>query len=467
VAALAGIGSLAVAVGVALLLANTVNLRNSSDSTVRADAYTQRVVAVERLLVDAETGLRGYVITGRPLFLAPARGAEAQLPSAFTAVRASAVRDHSFLPEADALISAGRSYIDGYVPRVEALVKNNPAAARSLSVTFAGKNAVDDIRARATMLERLVSANQLMRQSRARASANHSIITAILALVILTVLTAIVGALLGHFALERDRARELSERTTRSLQESILPAHVPPIPSCQVAIRFTPAGDGVVGGDFYDVFEMTDGRWAVVVGDVCGKGAEAAAVSAMARWTLRSLTGSITRPEEALRFLNEVMVRQEPGGRFVTIAFLLVDVRDDRADVLAACAGHPPPVLVPASGEPATVDADGDLLGVWPSVRLHAAEAHLAPGDSLVLYTDGVTDQGPGELISPRQTLERRPAGADAERLASMLENLALRPRGPQRDDIAVVALRFVGSGQGDPGAPSLSFSSPLMTAPA
>ena len=162
-----------------------------------------------------------------------------------------------------------------------------------------------------------------------------------------------------------------SDHIARTLQQSLLPTAIPDIPSCELAIRFAPAGAGdLVGGDFYDVFAVGDDQWAIVIGDVCGKGPGAAAVTAMARWTLRSLAGSPRPPADALRTLNELMLRQDLGGRFITIVYALLTVGADEAQLTVACAGHPPAIFVSNDGEPATLAARGDLLGIWPEIRL-------------------------------------------------------------------------------------------------
>ncbi len=445
------IGTLIVAVGVALVLSNTVELRDTSKATVQADEYLAATANLERLVVDAETGLRGYVITGRRLFLAPTRQATARLSGAIAALRASAAANRAFDQQAAQLIGETRLYFSTYLPQVVKLAAQDPAAARTYQTTLAGKRQVDAIRAQAVQLEALVSAREATRQRAANHTANRSIAEAIIVLVALTLLTALLGAWLGRVAVERERARQRSERTSRSLQESILPAHIPTVPACELAVRFTPEGGGTVGGDFYDVFEVADGGWAVVVGDVCGKGAAAAAISAMARWTLRGHAASTTSPAEALGRLNDVMLRRSDDGRFVTIAYLLITVEGQRARVKIACAGHPEPILVPASGDPRPVGARGDLLGVWSDVRLAPVELELERGDSLVAYTDGVTDQGPGPERLPARALGERPTGADAERLAGIVEDLAANPAG-QRDDIAILALRFTGEQQSSAG---------------
>lgn len=441
------VGAALVALGLTLLLINTVSLRSSADATLRSDDYSAAVVNVERLVVDMETGLRGFVLTGRPLFLAPLRAAQSALPGATAALQRAANRDHAFVGQSNGLVQASRSYVSSYVPAVLHTMTHDPREARSFSATLAGKQLVDGIRGRAATLEHLVSARQGSRQRAAHRSANHAVAEGVVVLVLLTGLTLLLGAILGRLVVGRERAREQSERTSRALQQSILPPTTPAIPGCELAIRFRPAGAGeLVGGDFYDVFAVGSDRWAIVLGDVCGKGAEAAAVTAMARWTLRSIAAAPVDAADALRFLNDAMLRQDLDSRFITIAYLLLTVEADRADVSIACAGHPAPILVPEAEAPRTVTADGTLLGVWSDISLRTSTVRLTRGDSLVAYTDGVTDQGPEvEAADPVDALRGHPRGTSAEQLATLIENYADRRNPRQRDDIAILALRFNG----------------------
>jgi len=456
ISVLVAAGTVVVAVGVALLLGNTLTLRRSADATIRSNDYLVAVVDVERLVVDAETGLRGYVITRRQLFLAPLQAAESRLPAANAALLSSAARAHAFVLQARGLAEASRSYLLGYIPTSVLRAAGDPRGARSFAATLAGKQQVDGIRGRTAALERLVSARQTARQRAAHRSADHAVSEAIAVLVLLTGLTLLLGALLGRLVVGRELAHERSEITARTLQRSLLPPAMPVIPGCELAVRFSPAGAGeLVGGDFYDVFAVAPDRWAIALGDVCGKGAQAAAVTAMARWTLRSLSAAPLNPADSLLFLNDAMLRQELSGRFLTIAYLLLTVAGGQAQVSIACAGHPAPIMVPASGEPTTVEARGDLLGVWSDITLHTSELQLTPGDSLVAYTDGVTDQGPGPILAhPGEMLRHPPPGTSAEQLAARLESYAHQHRRPQRDDIAILALRFKGDQSTAPSDP-------------
>ena len=450
VAAAVLVGALLVGAGVALLLANTLTLRSGTETTIRQDTYVLRVTQVEGLVLDVETGLRGDVITGRSLFLQPLRRAESGLPDAERELEQAASATRTDRSQVRELTAAVNAYVSQYVPGVLLLVKENPATARSYAVTLEGKREVDSIRKRAGDLQQRLSTSDVARQRQAHATANRSVDDAIAVLIVLTLLTVVLGGYLGRLAVSRDRAREHSEQTARTLQESIVPPEMPTIPGSELAVRFVP-GAGPVSGDFYDGFRVAPDTWALVIGDVCGKGAAAAAATAMARWTLRSALGQGATPAEALRLLNDVMLGHPEDHRFITALCMTVTLAPDRALVDLACAGHPPAILVPVEGDPSPVSAHGDLLGVFPTIRLETAEIQLHSGESLVVHTDGVTDQGPETRVAPDQAL-RSHVGRGAEQLASALENLAQRPLGRHRDDVAIMALRFLGGEPGEPG---------------
>ena len=281
---------------------------------------------------------------------------------------------------------------------------------------------------------------------------------AIAALVLLTLLTGLTGAYLGHLAATRERARQQSERTAQTLQESILPETMPDIPACELAVRFVP-GDGPVSGDFYDAFRTGPDTWALIIGDVCGKGTAAAAATAMARWTLRSSLEQGATPADALRLLNTVMLGHHGDPPFITAACMTVRLRAHTAAVTIAAAGHPPPVLVRSRGVPVATRAGGDLLGVFGDVRLQAVDIELLPGDCVVAYTDGVTDQAP-DSRSCEEVLQEH-AGASAEFLAGALERIARCPTGRQSDDIAIMVLRFTGEAPADQRQSVAALSAP------
>jgi PAS domain S-box-containing protein len=245
-----------------------------------------------------------------------------------------------------------------------------------------------------------------------------------------------------------DNARLFSERAyiARTLQQSLLPAELPDIPGIDAAARFLPVGEGNdVGGDFYDLFASGGRGWTVVMGDVCGKGPDAAAVTALARYTLRAAAMRERLPSRALRVLNEALLRQRDDRRFCTVAYAYLELRDGGAQIGFATGGHPLPLLVRSDGTVEPIGEPGTLLGVVPDPRFEDRSLSIGPGDALVFYTDGVIE-GRGDGTLDEAGLARvlaGCAGAGADAIAARVEELALSAQGGSpRDDIAVLVLR-------------------------
>jgi PAS domain S-box-containing protein len=246
-----------------------------------------------------------------------------------------------------------------------------------------------------------------------------------------------------------DNARLYRERAyiARTLQQSLLPIELPDIPGVEAAARFRPTGEGnEVGGDFYDVFATGRRGWTVVIGDVCGKGPDAAAVTALARYTLRAAAMSQKVPSRSLRVLNEALLRQRDDRRFCTVAYAYLEVLDGGARVGLASGGHPLPLLLRADGRVEPIGAPGTLLGVVPDPQLEDRAVSLTPGDAIVFYTDGVIEGPVGEHRLDEAglaTLVASRAGRGADAIAAAVEEAALRSQdGRPRDDIAVLVLR-------------------------
>src|SRR5919112_2418741 len=241
-----------------------------------------------------------------------------------------------------------------------------------------------------------------------------------------------------------DNARLYRERSyiARTLQESLLPPELPEVPGAEISARFHPAGEATeVGGDFYDMFDTTHG-WGIVMGDVCGKGADAAAVTALARYTLRALGVQESSPAEILRKLNDALLRQRTDRRFCTVAYASLNVNGNgAAQVCLATGGHPLPLVLRADGRVEAVGEPGTLLGVLPDVRLSDTAVRLGKGDVMVLYTDGVTEaRGPEGMFGAEQLVSvlGSCAGLDAKSVAARIESAALEiQEGNPRDDIA------------------------------
>lgn len=252
-------------------------------------------------------------------------------------------------------------------------------------------------------------------------------------------------------AIARARAFERERFIAAKLQESLLPASIPQVPGAELAGRYRPAGEGFrVGGDFYDVFDAGHGRHALMIGDVRGKGPEAAAVTALARSTARALAAREATPSGALAAVNAAMLAQgaeQPRHCTALLAFL--EQEDETVRVELAAAGHEPGLVVRASGAVEELGAPGTLLGLFPEVELVDCRAALGPGDLLVLYTDGVTEARRGRQLLGAERLSAlvaASAGGSAAAVAAQVEQAAADfTAGPLADDLAVVVVRATG----------------------
>jgi serine phosphatase RsbU (regulator of sigma subunit)/PAS domain-containing protein len=248
-----------------------------------------------------------------------------------------------------------------------------------------------------------------------------------------------------------ENARLYAARSTiaRTLQASLLPPTLPDVPGFELAAVYRSASEGTeVGGDFYDVFNTAEDQWYAIVGDVCGKGAEAAAVTAMARYTIRAAAVRRRSPAAILRLLGEAMLRQESPelvGRFCTIACLHLDLSRSPARATVACGGHPLPAVLRADGTVEELGTEGTLLGLVERPELHDRAGDLHPGDTVVLYTDGLTEAGaPSRVWAPEDLAEvlRGAAGGTPQEIVDHAVREALGSAPAPRDDMAVVALR-------------------------
>ncbi len=194
---------------------------------------------------------------------------------------------------------------------------------------------------------------------------------------------------------ERERAR--LQRLATTLQGTLLPPALPAVPGLEVAASYHIASADEVGGDFYDLFQLADDTWGFFLGDVCGKGAAAAAVTSVARYTLRAAAVYDPDPAAVLRNLNTVLHQEYQGEdpRFCTVLFGLLtpDPHGAGRTVHLAGGGHPPALLLRADGSAAYQETPGgQLIGVLPNPHIITTTFRLAPGDTLLLYTDGLTE---------------------------------------------------------------------------
>jgi PAS domain S-box-containing protein len=263
----------------------------------------------------------------------------------------------------------------------------------------------------------------------------------------------LISSLAARAALHIQNARLYKERShiARTLQASLRPRALPAVPGADVAARFLAAGDqNEVGGDFYDIFPVARDAWVTVVGDVSGKGAEAAAITALARHTLRTASMLHDDPAANLTLLNRAMMTQLEQRALCTLLYVrLCPVDGAGIGIRLANGGHPPPVVVRADGSLETSGAgSGPLVGAHTDARFEEGALHLDVGDMLVMYTDGVTEIRTTDPALGERELHATLAayaGASSATVVEAVERRAveLQP-GPPRDDIAVIAIRAV-----------------------
>jgi serine phosphatase RsbU (regulator of sigma subunit) len=258
-------------------------------------------------------------------------------------------------------------------------------------------------------------------------------------------------------AIDNARAHAALSAAGQALQRSLLPASVPEVPGVQVGVVYEPAGEGdAAGGDFYDVFPTGGGRWCFVVGDVCGTGAEAAALTGMARHTVRALMRAGFSIAATLERLNDAILDEGTRARFLTLVCgTLEPVDGGRFRLGLVCAGHPPPFHVVArSGEVRQTGRPQLLLGVLDRVAYTVEEQVLEHGDTIVTVTDGVLERRNGArmldeegVIGQLAASRDLPAQAVADQLRQAVVEFADEP---SRDDLAILVLRLGSPGSGD-----------------
>jgi serine phosphatase RsbU (regulator of sigma subunit) len=246
----------------------------------------------------------------------------------------------------------------------------------------------------------------------------------------------------------------ISQTLASSLQDSLLPPVLRPVPGLDAAASYQAAAGGTtVVGDFYDLFHVRGPWWATVVGDVCGKGVEAAKVTALARYTLRADAAQHLSPAAVLLHLNSALLDQQQDGRFLTAAYATFRVTPGGMTGRLCCAGHPPALVRRADGRVRQIDARGPILGIFPDVQLTDVRFRLAPGDTVLLYTDGATEArarpaspAAGRPLFGEDALADALAsthGLDATATISRLSQiLALHTGDWASDDTALLAIR-------------------------
>ena len=257
---------------------------------------------------------------------------------------------------------------------------------------------------------------------------------------------ALLGSSLG-IALDAAQLTAERERVLTALESSLLPPLLPGIPGVDVAARYRAADDAArIGGDFYDVFRSGDARWSVIVGDVCGTGPEAAAITGIARYSIRALAEE-REPAAALERLN-LTLGQYTNTRFLTAVLADLAIEPSgQLKVKLANAGHPSPLVLRDDGTTTLLERPhGSLLGMFPSVGATDIAVELDAGDALILYTDGVVEARDkhGELFGVERLVDlvSTSSGRSAEGIARRIELAAVGHAAGTVDDIAILVLR-------------------------
>ncbi|WP_307848753.1 PP2C family protein-serine/threonine phosphatase [Microbispora oryzae] len=249
-------------------------------------------------------------------------------------------------------------------------------------------------------------------------------------------------------ALDNARLYDQQAAANRALQRSLLPPDEPTTPGLDFHVIYEPAGEtNEVGGDFYDLFPVGEGVWRFAIGDVCGTGPEAAAVTGLARHALRLLGREGYGVAAVVARLNQAILEEGERSRFLTLLHGEIRAVDDGLDISLVSAGHPEPLRLRASGAVDVVATPQPLLGVFTEVDFHEDRVRLSTGDVLLGVTDGVTerrcggrllddDGGLAELLAECADLSAR---AVAERIRRAVQDFAPEP---SADDLAILVLR-------------------------
>ncbi len=247
-------------------------------------------------------------------------------------------------------------------------------------------------------------------------------------------------------AIRVDRVFRQRSQVAEALQASLLPARLPPVPGLEFAAAYIGATQfQEISGDFYDVFKAGDG-WGIAVGDVCGKGQDAAAMTAAARHAIRALSHVHKAPADVLAAANEVLVAEDYDDRFVTASLAFLRQRGHRVQVQLGSCGHPGPAVVRADGRVEILEGEGLPLGLFPDAEPSQLELELNQGDVLFFYTDGVTearnaDRGFFEdRLADALAAVAGSSAADIVRAVQELVNSF--SAGELKDDVTILAVR-------------------------
>ena len=266
---------------------------------------------------------------------------------------------------------------------------------------------------------------------------------------------SLAAGLAGRCALALENARLYREQSyvARTLQRGLLPRSLPEIPGVEIGVEYLSVGeDTEVGGDFYDLIDTNYDGWLCILGDVSGKGARAAAVTALIMYTLRAVAFQGDKPSAMFGALNEAMVRHGIGSQFCTAVCARLEPEESsggKVKLTLARAGHPPPLLL-HDGSIQEIGAPGKAIGVFQDLDLEDHHTHLVPGDALTFYTDGVIEarSSDGEFFGEERlkSLLESSQNLGAPALARRIREAVLEHKGGSPgDDVAILVMRVTG----------------------
>ena len=258
-----------------------------------------------------------------------------------------------------------------------------------------------------------------------------------------TLATARTIAQQAALAIDNARLYQQQKQFAETMQQSLLPSERPDVPGLEVGTVYESAAQVDVGGDVFDFMELPDGRLAVVLGDVTGHGIDATADMAMAKFVFRSLAREHPEPSDFLAHANDVVVGEIAVGKFITMAYLLID---PRGTVDCASAGHPEPRLVLPDGRVESLRCGGLALGIDAPQTYDPVRAELPPGSAVVLYTDGVIEARRGADLFGSERLDAllaERAGQPAQEIADAVVGACRAYAGGDLgDDCAIVVIK-------------------------
>jgi serine phosphatase RsbU (regulator of sigma subunit) len=249
-------------------------------------------------------------------------------------------------------------------------------------------------------------------------------------------------------AMEHARLYQEQSTIAETLQRSLLPARMPSIPGVSVATRYRAVGRGnEVGGDFYDIWEIPGDGFGVAIGDVCGKGPAAAALTSLMRHTVRTASLHEPTPTRVLRVLNDGILRRIDADRFCTVLYAHIVPADGGHRLRMSAGGHPLPYVIRREGSVEQIGRPGLLLGVFPQIEVYDCDYTIAPGETVVMFTDGVTEhRGDDGMFGEERLIEvlRRSRSDSAAQIADAIGDAVYSySERPLLDDVAIVVLGF------------------------